>query len=48
VERLTFKLLADGENAATSVMQRVPEDTRFSFGLGLAALLVLVAIVMMS
>ena len=48
VERLTFKLLGDGENVATKVMGRIPEDTRFSFGLGLAALLLLAAMVFLT
>ncbi len=47
VERLTFKVLADGEGAANNVLGWIPESTRFSFALGLAALLVLVAVVSM-
>jgi hydrogenase-4 component B len=45
VERTMFKLLADGENAVSMVIKLLPENTRYSFGLGLAALLILVALV---
>lgn len=45
VERAMFKGLAQGEEVVTQVVQRIPEDTRFSFGLGLAALLLLMAFV---
>ncbi len=42
-----FKLLNDGEKVVGRVMRRLPEDTRFSFGIGLAGLLILVALVAM-
>jgi hydrogenase-4 component B len=44
VEQWLFKLLADGEVVVTRVMQRIPESTRFSCGLGLAMLVILVAV----
>ena len=48
VERLTFKALDQGENTVTRVLGRIPEDTRSSFGLGLAALVLLAALVFLS
>lgn len=44
VEQSMFKLLGDGERVVTQIMQRLPESTRFSCGLGLAVLVLLVAL----
>jgi hydrogenase-4 component B len=47
VEQSLFKSLNDGEKMVHKIMHRLPEDTRFSFGIGLAALLILAALVAM-
>jgi len=45
VEQFMFKLLADGERVVTRMMVRIPEDTRFSCGLGLAFLVLWVTLI---
>jgi hydrogenase-4 component B len=47
VEQTMFKLLGNGEQVVGNVMRRLPEDTRFSFAIGLAGLLILVSLVAM-
>jgi hydrogenase-4 component B len=42
VERTMFALLANGEKVVVQFTGRIPEGTRFSFGLGLATLVILV------
>jgi len=44
VERSMFKLLGDGEEVVTQVMRHIPEGTRFSYWLGLAALVLLITL----
>jgi hypothetical protein len=48
VERGIFKVLTAAEHVVTRLLRRIREDTQFSFGLGLLALLLLVALVLMS
>jgi hydrogenase-4 component B len=45
VERLMFKVLGDAETVTSYVLGWIPESTRFSFWLGLVALITLVALV---
>lgn len=45
VEQSLFKLLGDGESVVTRIMRRIPEDTRFSCGLGLASLVLWVMLI---
>ncbi|MDB5389885.1 MAG: hypothetical protein JWM11_5531 [Planctomycetaceae bacterium] len=45
VEQSMFKLLSDGESVVTRIMRRIPEDTRFSCGLGLASLVLWVMLI---
>jgi hydrogenase-4 component B len=45
VERMMFKVLGDGEAVVSHVLGWIPQGTRFSFWVGLIALLMLVALV---
>jgi hydrogenase-4 component B len=45
VEKSMFKFLSDGESVVTRVMRYIPEDTRFSCGLGLASLVLWVMLI---
>lgn len=47
VEQSLFKSLNDGEKMVHKITHRLPEETRLSFGIGLAGLLILAALVSM-
>ena len=45
VERKIFGLLTNGENIAKAGMDRLPENSAFSFAIGLVAIILLVCLV---